>query len=147
VRLSKTLITSVLRALIALTASLVWLSLFGIEGEPFGGCAVTGYTTFEFGCSTWPEFRDGFGFILICLVLGPKQKWFYALSAALLVTLAVHGAIRLTGSGLIELLGDWIWYQTDTIHRIVGGLAASAVYAGSKSIAERYLQDTNGRSS
>ena len=110
--------------------SIVWVGLIPVFGRPFGGCDVYGYTTFELGCSTWPDFTRGLGFVLIWLVVAPARRWSYVLVLLLLVILAVDEEVKYNGFALLQSAEGWYLAIAQGFPILLGGLIALGMYSG-----------------
>ena len=132
---------TVLRIVVALVLSIVWVDLIPLYGMPFGGCDTQGYATLQLGCSSWPEFIRGFGFVLIWLAIIPARLWLYILVLTLLAVLSVMEQFR---TGILwcaqsaeELIAALAW----GLPIITGGFVAFAMYAGIRLLVQKKQQD------
>ena len=141
ITMSSSITKAALRIVVALVTSIVWTGLIPVFGMPFGGCDAYGCTTFELGCSAWPEFIRGFGFVLIWLVIAPSRKWLYVLALILLAVLSVFHEIKMNGFTLLQSADGILLAVSQGLPILLGGLTAFGMYVAVRQIAGKYLQN------
>lgn len=132
----------VLRIIVVLVLSIVWVGLIPIYGQPFGGCDFAGYATLELVCSSWPEFLRGFGFVLIWLAITPARIWLYVLVLSLLAVLSVMEQIRFGSLWYAQSGDELVAALAYGLPIITGGLVAFAMYFGIRRVFQKKQQDS-----
>lgn len=139
---NSSIMKTALRIVVALVMSIAWVGLIPIYGEPSGGCYTSGYATLEYGCSSWPEFIRGFGFVLIWLAIAPASMWLYFLVLTLLAVLSVMEQIRIGSLWYAQSAGEMVAVLTQGFPIITGGLVAFATYSGIRQVVQKKQQDS-----
>jgi len=128
---------TVLRIFVALVLSIGWVGLIPIFGMPFGGCDTYGHATSELGCSSWPEFVRGFGFVLIFIAIAPNRTWSQVLVMTLLAVLSILQEIKTNGFAFLQSADGFFHAIAQGLPIITGGLVAFGLYFGVRQVAHR----------
>ncbi len=132
-------IVTILRVFAAIILALLWVGLFPIYSDPFAGCDSYGYLTLQEGCSNWPQFFRGFGFVLIAAVIAPSRIHLHYVAIVVIGIATLFGGfegLRLGGHFDVHSLNDLAGQAFRTYHLFVGGLLALLLFLGVKLVIE-----------
>ncbi|NLB13624.1 MAG: hypothetical protein GX826_06355 [Gammaproteobacteria bacterium] len=117
------------RLIAGLTLAVVFLASQSIYSEPFPGCEVRGFLTFQRGCTSWADFLAGFGVVLLMGVVGGRRLHAGLIGLVLVFVLAIFGGLASIQAGehlyIFENTGDvvliWRWFDFPIL---LGGVVA-----------------------
>ena len=125
--LISSIIKTLLRIVIALVISYVWIGIF-----PWFlmMCDVFPQDPFAWSCISRHGLIQGFSFVLIWLAIVPASTWIYIVGSFLLVILSVVGPLLTNGLELLSSANGWHLLMGRGYPDLIGGLLAFGLYSG-----------------
>lgn len=127
----------VFRVVAGITLAFFWIAVIPVYGEPFDGCKVSGYLTLQLGCSVWPQFISGFGFVLIAAVIAPSKARLHYVAVVVIVVITLLGGFEGLKTGVlydVSCLDDRVAIAAAAYPLAVGGLMVFLLIQGRKAL-------------
>ena len=135
------ILTTIFRVIAAITFSIIWLGVIPIYGGPFASCEISGYLTLQAGCSDWPIFLRGFGFVLIAAVIAPSKTGLHYVAFIIIGAVTLIGGFEGWRSGLyyeIKDFDDMLYMALGKSPLAVGGLVALLLFLSGKKFIDKH---------
>lgn len=135
------ILTIIFRVIAAITFAIIWLGVIPIYGGPFGGCETSGYLTLKVGCSDWPIFLRGFGFVLIPAVIAPSQTGLHYVAIIIIGAVTLIGGFEGWRTGLyydIKNFDDMLYMALGKSPLAVGGLVGLLLFLSGKKFIDKH---------
>lgn len=127
----KATILDIVRSSAGVVLAFLWVGQIPLYSAPFGGCESAEFLSFEPGCSLWPEFLLGFGFVGLIALFAPKRFHLHVAALALVALVSLLGGPEwffqgdFPSVGTLKELVVIAWYGSSPFF---GGLLAMTLF-------------------